>query len=155
MPTGFMWPISPPAPSVGALPSTSQPMQDAFGTDLYFDGNLRVNAKGDYQTVSGEDNLRRAVFRRLATNPGEIKTKPDYGAGLPAFVKRPITQASIDALRTRILEQLRQDRRIASVLSCEVQPFLFDGVPGVLVYVSIQALGRQLTFQPFGFSQEV
>lgn len=130
-------------------------IDDVYGTDLFYDGDLHVTAKGDFQEVSGEENLRRAILRRLATNPGEYRVQPTYGAGVPSFLKKPLTRSNTNSLRTRIIEQIQQDRRVDKVITCDVTPYTFDGVPGLLIDVTVQALGRSIHFQPFGFAQEV
>lgn len=147
-----MWPVL--SPSAAADNAAAQPIRDAFGTDLFFDGQLRVTPHGDFQESSGEDNLRRAIYRRLATRPGDYKARPSYGAGVPQFVKKSLTRSNLDALRTRIIEQVSQDRRVDRVLECSATPYIFDGVPGVLVHLVVQATGRTVRFSPLGFAQE-
>lgn len=139
-------------------PLPSDPVaEDLFGTDLYFDGNLRVDATGDYTEIAGITNLRRAVTRRLTTRPGEYRVNPQYGAGLQDFVKKPRTKATLDDIKQRVIEQLSRERRIDKVI--EVTPTYMQygsdlSNTGLKLLIRVQALGRDIRFQPFNFAQE-
>lgn len=128
---------------------------DAFGTDVFFDGNTHVTASGDLLELSGRENLRRSIIRRLITNPGEYRLNPTYGVGVLTFVKKPITQSNIDRLEQRIRDQLPQDPRIEQVLEISITSVFFGSVPGIKIAITVQASGRSLRFQPFQFQREV
>lgn len=141
-----------------ATTATADP--SVFGTDLLFNRNLVVSAKGDYTEVTGEENLRRAILRRLAVVPGTYKYRPTYGVGLYSFVKKRMTKSLLDQLSHRITDQLSQDRRIDKVLSATVTRETFSDqngnpVPGLSVVVVVQAKGKQLRFQPFNFARSI
>jgi phage baseplate assembly protein W len=63
-----------------------------FGQDLTF------GPTGDFATVDGADEGVQRVLRRLLTNPLGYIWRPDYGAGLPAFVGQPAQQDRIAAI---------------------------------------------------------
>lgn len=126
-----------------------------FGKDVMFNEEAVLAPKGDYLTVEGIDNLRRAVWRRLIVRPGEYRLKPHYGVGILTYVKKPITRATIDELTHRIRDNLSRERRIEKVLTVQVVSTFFGTHPGIIVTVQVRAIGRDVTFQPFNFSSEV
>ena len=61
---------------------------------------------GQCATAAYDDDVRQAILVILGTNPGERVMRPDFGAGLNAFVFEPLTPATLEALRQRALEAL-------------------------------------------------
>lgn len=137
----------------GAPVDPNAPVRSILGRDLYFDGNLAVNASEDYQTVEGEENYRRAIFRRLITSPGTYRARPRYGAGLGDFQKKKATKGNIDTLTTRVREQVAADRRTQKVLSVVIVD-LPAPAQGIKVTVTVQAFGRTLRPLSYSFSKE-
>lgn len=127
--------------------------RDLYGYDIYFHGDLLVTAGGDYARVGGKDNLRAAIYRRLITRPGEFRFRPDYGVGVQTFVKKTMSQANLDALRQRIVDQLSQDRRIDSV-EATMEPVSINGKTALKIYVQIKAGGETRKFEPFTFAED-
>src|SRR5258706_3556559 len=126
-----------------------------YGRDLWHDGRLRVGAHGDYDVVDGIENLRRAVYRRLAVSPQEYRARPQYGAGLRQLVKKPLTTSLLSEVRDRVIGQLRREARIERVVKVDVtKEITAAAVPFLKVVVHAQALGRAITFPPFTFSRE-
>lgn len=117
---------------------------NVFGTDKYYASAPAVAAGGDWQTVSEEENLRRAILRRCITTPGTYKTKPSYGVGLATYVKKPITRALLEEIQLRIKAQVGSDRRVDAVVSCTVTQEMFGDQPGIRIVLVVQALGRTL-----------
>ena len=149
---GLTWTIPAFVPPVSPVPADTG-TKDLFGYDILFrDGDL-VKANGDYVRVGGVDNLRAAIYRRLITKPGEFRFRPTYGVGVASYVKKAQTQANLDALRTRIIDNLLQDKRINEV-DVTIQSITLNGEYVLQVYVRVTALGNKLTFQPFTFAQE-
>jgi phage baseplate assembly protein W len=116
---------------------------DIYGVDIYFDGQKRVSAAGDWQSVQAEENLRRGILRRILTAPGTYRWKPNYGVGMGTFLKKPVNAAVVEQLTSRIISQVGQDRRVDKVVSVTVTPVLFGDQPGLRVVVVVQALGRK------------
>jgi hypothetical protein len=54
-------------------------------------------------------------MRRTITNPGEWKTKPNYGVGARLYVKAKDTPATRSELAARIRSQYLLDQRVESV----------------------------------------
>ncbi|WP_395371205.1 phage tail protein [Komagataeibacter diospyri] len=69
-------------------------------------GDLDLSATGGVAIVTGADQTRQALLRRLCTNAGAYIWQPDYGAGLPARVGTVMDEAGIRAL---VLEQLQDE----------------------------------------------
>lgn len=93
-----------------------------LGRTLAFrNGDYVTLPNGRLATVEGPECLRQAMQRRLATAPGEYATRPDYGAGLRAEVKRPGNRASYERMRARVREQFRQDDRVRDVPTVSVE----------------------------------
>jgi phage baseplate assembly protein W len=67
-------------PAAQAATATPDP-DDAFGTDILLnaDGTLGLNGGGDFQSISGLDNLRQALVNALKTNEKELIYHPTYG----------------------------------------------------------------------------
>ncbi len=149
----FGWTI----PALTALPSpvpTDAGTSDLFGYDIFFkNGDLQITAGGDYARVGGLENLKAAIYRRLITRPGEFRFRPGYGAGVQQFVKKQATQANLDALRQRIVDQLSQDRRIQEV-DVTVESGTHNGAVIWKVLVRVTTGGNKHTFEPFTFAQE-
>lgn len=61
-------------------------------------GDLALSATGGLSVVTGAEQTRQALLRRLCTNPGAYIWQPGYGAGLPAKVGAVIDEAAIRAL---------------------------------------------------------
>lgn len=75
---------------------------------------------GDLTTISGLDNLKEAVLRRIVTEPGSLSHRPDYGVGLKQFQNAPNSLSTQRELANRIVEQLGKERRVAKVNSISI-----------------------------------
>lgn len=66
-----------------------------------------VGVDGDrIATVAYDEDVRQAILIILGTDPGERVMRPDFGAGLNAFVFEPLTPATLEALRQRVRDAL-------------------------------------------------
>jgi phage baseplate assembly protein W len=63
-------------------------------------------AGGAIATAAYEEDVRQAIRVILGTDPGERVMRPDFGAGLNAFVFEPMTPATLEALRQRVHDAL-------------------------------------------------
>jgi phage baseplate assembly protein W len=61
---------------------------------------------GQTATAAYEEDVRQAILIILGTDPGERVMRPDFGAGLSAFVFEPMTPATLEALKQRVQEAL-------------------------------------------------
>jgi len=67
---------------------------------------VRVEADGEIAMAEYEQDVAEAIHIILGTNPGERVMRPDFGAGLKAFVFEPINTSTIESLKTRVREAL-------------------------------------------------
>lgn len=148
----FTWHL----PPLVALPSpvpSDDGTRDLFGYDIFFkDGTMPLTGGGDYIRVGGVENLRAAIYRRLITRPGEFRFRPSYGVGVQSYVKKARSQANLDALRTRIVDQLSQDRRIQSA-DVAINTVTLNGKEVVRIVITVVAGGQSHTFEPFNFAE--
>lgn len=64
----------------------------------YFGADLSASANGDLLTADSVLLSQQNVLRRLLTNPGDYIWHPDYGAGLPAMIGKPIDVPTVTAI---------------------------------------------------------
>jgi phage baseplate assembly protein W len=74
-----------------------------WGKGLLFP--IRTQA-GRLATSSDEDLIQQSIRIILGTNPGERVMRPDFGAGLNAFVFEPMNTTTLEALRKRVQDSL-------------------------------------------------
>lgn len=143
-------------PNIGGGPAgLYQSEQEFYGRDLLFNGDRRVDAGGDYVTVDGIENLRQSLIRRILVRPGEYRLRPDYGAGLLSYVRKPFTTTIKAEITQRIKSQVARDRRIEKVVDVDVSVITFNNTPYFRVLVIAQVLGRRQSFRPFTLAREV
>jgi phage baseplate assembly protein W len=63
-----------------------------------FGNDLQASANGDLLTSDSLQLSQEMVLRRLLTNPGDYIWHPDYGAGLPAMIGKPIDIATVKSI---------------------------------------------------------
>lgn len=86
-------------------------------------GGVRViSAAGDFAAESGADLIKKLIYRRLITKPGEFYHLPNYGVGLG--VKEPIPVRDLRALKKTIATQILEEPEVADVA---VKVELFPG----------------------------
>ena len=100
-----------------------QPEEDyyeiTFKKDVELDesGDLALNdARGDFRTVSGIENLVLALTHRLAIFRGELAYHPDYGSKVHNIPGQPGDLRVFALARIETVRVLRQDPRVDSVL---------------------------------------
>jgi hypothetical protein len=99
----------------------------------WFGGTLQLTAAGDYKLESGAAMVRKLIFRRLMSAPGDFFHLPSYGIGLR--VKEPIPAANLGNLKTKIEQQVMREPELESVrvsLSLDSSGVLTVGVNGRL-----------------------
>jgi uncharacterized protein len=64
------------------------------------------NEAGRTATAAYDEDVEQAILIILGTDPGERVMRPDFGAGLSAFVFEPMTPTTLEALRQRVQEAL-------------------------------------------------
>jgi phage baseplate assembly protein W len=78
----------------------------------------------ELEAVAERANLAQALTMRLLTPRGELAAlgHPAYGSRLHELLGRPNTATSRGLVRLAVLEALTAERRIAAVVSVEVNP---------------------------------
>ena len=61
---------------------------------------------GAIEAAALEEDIRQAILIILGTNPGERVMRPDFGAGLNAFIFEPVNETTRQLIRTRVTEAL-------------------------------------------------
>lgn len=91
-------------------------LEEIYGTDIKFDGDLVATEGGDLDTISGLENYKSALLRRWTTSPNSYVHIPKYGAGLLEFMNAPATLDTKRLIAKRIEEQALRDNRTEKVL---------------------------------------
>jgi phage baseplate assembly protein W len=95
----------------------------AFPVGLAADGAVAMSGY--------EEDVRQAILIILGTNPGERVMRPDFGAGLNAFVFEPVNPTSMARISGRVREALTdfEPRIEVNGVTARRDP----GKPGVLL----------------------
>jgi len=65
-----------------------------------------LDNNGDVSTVAFEQDIQQAIRIILGTNHDERVMRPNFGAGLNAFVFEPICQATMQLVKKRVRDAL-------------------------------------------------
>jgi len=66
--------------------------------------DLTLSNLGDVELSTSLERSQQRILRRLMTNPGDYVFHPEYGAGLPQFIGRPLKIAEVRAvIRSQML----------------------------------------------------
>lgn len=105
---------------------------------------------GDTATTAYEEDVKQAIQIILGTDPGERVMRPDFGAGLSAFVFEPMSFTTLEALRNRVRESLVDWEPRIDVESVTVEPSPDEGKVLInLVYRVRATNSRQNLVYPF------
>jgi phage baseplate assembly protein W len=110
---------------------------DPLGADL-------IATKGDFETISDENNLVQAIMHRLTTDEGELYDigHADYGSRLHEVVGEPNSARTRERLKNLIHACLAEEPRIVEVTDVKVTPNQYD----------LNRLDIQITVLPIGKS---
>lgn len=109
-----------PVAQVGNPPSYTN---NFLGVDLFL-GPLNapmLTWTGDFQVISGYQNLAFSLGRRLQTTLGTLIYHPNFGSRIPPEVGSITDQAIAGVLRAYTTSSLQSDPRVAQVVSVDVQ----------------------------------
>ena len=62
---------------------------------------------GDLEPATGAERLRQRILRGLFTEPGELKHRPGWGAGLKSYQNKPSTRSNLQAVANDIARFLK------------------------------------------------
>ena len=110
------------------------------------------SSKGDVDNISGIENVKANLYRRLITKPGSLAHQPLYGVGVQDYLNSPNSLENQRSLAVRIKEQFEQDSRVKEVIGMKV---LADDEKSdrltIFVKVDLEGYGEEtIGFVPFG-----
>lgn len=107
----------------------------------YTGGTLKLNAGGDYETETGASLVKKLIYRRLMTIPGDFFHIPDYGVGLR--VKEPVSIGKISSLKKGIQQQILQEPEVkAAAVSVTISA---TGILSVIVNATLKQTGQSVS----------
>ena len=115
-------------------------------TDVAHNKDIKTTPK-DADTVSGVDNVREAVRRRIITRPGTLIHRPDYGANLLKYQGAPLTLSKKQEMANAIVENLKREDRVKEVTSISFDEST-DGITTVKVKYNIVGYGEDILDTP-------
>jgi phage baseplate assembly protein W len=125
---------------------------ETYLTDIKHQKDFINDGSGDLETISGIDNVKQAIYRRIMTVKGTVIHRPNYGVGLPAYQNAISSLATQRKIAIEIQEQLEEDERIDEVTS--VSFVAMDSTPDkyeLKIKVNLMAYGeKEMSFIPFG-----
>jgi len=86
------------------MANQSNPQKAFLGIGLAFP--VCLEADGTLSLAVYEDDIRQSIRIILGTNPGERVMRPDFGAGLNAFLFEPISFTTMQRVKQRVQEAL-------------------------------------------------
>lgn len=111
--TGAMILVPAPVPIATA---TTDP-NAVFGTDIKLSNGQLATANGDFDIVSGRDNLKQALGNRIETERGDLLMHQDYGSLHPRLVGA-VNGPTAGLLAAQYVKAAVQaDPRVQSVIS--------------------------------------
>ena len=106
-------------------------------------GVLRINSDGDYINVTGVDLVRKLIFRRLMTKPGDFFHLPNYGAALVNSKEPMPVGGDLIKLKATIESQVLLEPEVSeakATLSLDTQ-----GILTVTVLAKLRQTGQQIS----------
>ncbi|MEM9556639.1 MAG: GPW/gp25 family protein [Acidobacteriota bacterium] len=87
-------------------------------------GGRQATGRRDLATVAGLDNLQQALIHRLKTHHGELAAlgHPEFGSRHHELIGEPNTERTRNLIKLRVLQALRREPRVTSVLRLDVRP---------------------------------
>jgi phage baseplate assembly protein W len=125
---------------------------ETYGTDIrHYKDFVRTNT-GNLETISGLDNIKEAIFRRIMTTKGTIIHRPNYGCSLGNYQNAPASLANKRKIALEIQDQLIQDPRIKEVLGVSFDTTNKEPDKFILkVRIDLIGYGEtEINFKPFG-----
>jgi phage baseplate assembly protein W len=95
-------------------------IEEAYLVDLEFKGDFATKPGGDFETITGIENLKQALFHRLITVRGSLAHRPSYGVGIQLYQNSLGSFEKQRQLALEIRKQFLEDPRVISVDSIRV-----------------------------------
>lgn len=104
-----------PAPAPVATATTDP--KAVFGTDIKLSNGQLATANGDFDVVSGQDNLKQALSNRVETERGDLLMHQDYGSLHKRLIGAVNGPTSGLLAAQYVKATVQADPRVKSVLS--------------------------------------
>lgn len=92
-----------------------------LGTDIsMLDNDIQISPNQDFSVISGNKNLKQAIFNRLQTYLGEYFID-SYGSELYKCIGRPANNLLKNRIKGYVFETLLQEPRIDSIGSIQIE----------------------------------
>ncbi len=95
-------------------------LDEIFYVDVAHKKDFLESSTKDLDTIGGRNNVVDAILRRVATSPGELVHRPEYGVGIQNYLNAPNSVNLQLKLAQDIRVQLERDERIESVKEVSV-----------------------------------
>jgi phage baseplate assembly protein W len=104
----------------------------------------------DFATLSDRANLGQALVVRLLTPKGELTAlgHPGYGSRLHEVIGAPNTPTTRNLAKLFVIEALKEERRIETIVSVDVEPHPTDRFQ-ILIGAAVKPIGQD-TVLPLG-----
>ena len=116
--------------------------------DIAFKSDLVETPSGDLDVISGLDNLKEALFRRLITTPGSVIHRPEYGCNLKAYQGSLNNLENQRRLALTVKQQFELDERVEQVTGVS---FNVDDNKPDMIQVNVKVKVRGYGETSFGF----
>jgi hypothetical protein len=121
-------------------------LENVYGVDLAYPGDLVVRGSGDLERTTGIGALLANFARALITTPGELFWRPTYGVGATEFLNLPVSAGNIAELKNRIRRNLSADPAVEQV-DDPVVSIAADGSGLIEIDVFVRIAGHGQRFQ--------
>lgn len=122
-------------------------MSDFYKTDLNFD----KTASGDIDTISGVENVKKRLYRRLITSKATLINRNTYGVGIKNYLNTINNLTTQRKLFLEIVEQFEKDESVSKVLGVSISKGT-DSSEYLFINVSLELVGK--IEQNFQFSTQ-
>jgi len=121
--------------------------EELLGRDLKLidkeDGgrDIKINNKGDLETVSGAFNLGQAITNRLMTRKGELSElgHANYGSRMYELIGEPNNERTRELAKIYVKECLSQEPRIKEIVKVVVSPVGNDRIDISISVIPIES----------------
>ena len=112
---------------------------------LEWQSDLQLSPTGGVELITGSLLTRQRLVRRFLTVPGDYIWHPDYGAGLPTYIGRPMDLAAMSAV---VRDQALMEDTVSTVVSVSVSLVTINSYVLTLVYTELGVTGTQTLTLP-------
>lgn len=123
-------------------------MSDFYKTDL----NFSITATGDLDKISGVENVKKRLMRRLETTKGTFINRPNYGVGIKNYINVINNITTKRKLFIDIVEQFEKEEAVSKVIGVSIQNSPTNS-EAVTINVNVELVGKQNETFSFSFNK--